>query len=229
MDELIPCEVRNFVRRSPQLALSGGLFFGGILGLAYNVPAIAGSLFGAGATMLGAWIVLWNTQRASAEEKALRETEAKRYLTPELSRVVTRLLFVHQRALANIDFLPIMPVLYPSAPQFHNLRGDDAIALVELYDSLHVLVSTVTDWHGRESQQAINIFNVILHAVEQSMKQAQICVERFDFDDIYPTQHAAVGPISQRLATALKQSDQARENHNKRLEAEKNNVQKAQR
>jgi hypothetical protein len=195
LDELIPFALRN----NPHLALSALLFSGGVLGLSYGVPAIAGALFGAGATMLGGWITLVNAQRVSAAEKSRRESDAKRYLTPELFRTITRLLFVHQRALANfscaafghempkdekVDFQPIMPVLYPNAPQFLNLPGDDAVALVELYDSLHVLSGTVTDWYGRPHQLPINIFNAILHGVDESLRQAQPCVKLFDNDQV---------------------------------------------
>ncbi|PYE22863.1 hypothetical protein C7410_109159 [Paraburkholderia silvatlantica] len=236
MDELIP----RALRRNPHLALSALLFFGGILGLAYGVPAIAGALFGAGATMLGGWITLTNTQQASAAEKSRRESDAKRYLTPELFRVITRLLYVHQRAIANyscaalghempkdekVDFQPIMPVLYPDAPQFHNLPGDDAVALVELYDSLHVLSGTVTDWYGRPSTLPVQIFHAILHGVDQSLKQAQPCVPRFDIDKLYPPKHASEGTISQRIAVALQHSDKARENHIKHFEEQQKNVQ----
>lgn len=236
LDELIPL----VLRRNPHFALSALLFCGGILGLACGVPAIAGALFGAGATMLGGWISLINTQQANAAEKSRRESDAKRYLTPELFRVVTRLLFVHQRALANytcaalghkmpkdekIDFQPIMSILYPNAPQFHNLPGDDAVALVELYDSLYVLTGTVSDWHDRASQPPINIFNAVLHGVDQSLKQAKTCVERFDIDHLYPAKHASVETISHQIDVALTKSNQARENHIKHFEAEQKKTQ----
>ncbi len=190
--------------------------------------------------MLGGWITLINTQQASAAEKSRRESDAKRYLTPELFRVITRLLFVHQRALANytcaawghempkdekVDFQPIMPVLYPNAPQFHNLPGDDAVALVEFYDSLHVLIGTVTDWHGRPSQLPVNVFNAILHGVDQSLKLAKTCVGRFDIDHVYPAKHASVGTISHQIDVALTKSNQARENHINHFEAEQKKTQ----
>jgi hypothetical protein len=191
--------------------------------------------------MLGGWITLTNTKQASAAEKSRREADAKLYLTPELFRVIKRLLYVHQRALANfscaafghempkdekVDFQPIMPILYPSAPQFHNLCGDDAIALVELYDSLHVLAGTVADWYGRPSQLPVNIFNAILHGVDTSLEHAQTCVKRFDIDQLYPAKHASVGSIAHQIDVARQQSNQARENHIQHFEAQQKNAQK---
>ncbi|WP_460901088.1 hypothetical protein [Paraburkholderia jirisanensis] len=146
--------------------------------------------------------------------------------------MIDRLLFIHQRALANhssaatdqalpsdvqADFIPFMPVLYPNAPQFHNLSGDDAVALVGLYDSLHELQSSVTDWYDRPTQLKVNIFNVMLHDVDQSLKLAQICVTRFDIDVLYPAKHETVGTTSARIERCLGQSANARENHIKRF------------
>lgn len=234
MDELKP-DLRAFwelFRRNPQLALSGALFFAGILGLAFGVPAIAGAMFGAGATMLGGWITTNNTQRASAAQKVERETNAKRYLIPELLRLIDKVIHIHQRALANYssavgghalpndiqaDFEPFMPVLYPTAPQFHDLTGDDAVSLVEFYDSLHALDTLVKQWYDRPDQLKTNIFNVILHAVDQSLEKARVCVERFNIDVLYPAKHESVGPTSQKIERALSQSGQAREGHIKRF------------
>jgi hypothetical protein len=234
MDELKPDfqEVWETLRRNPQLALSSALFFGGILGLAFGVPAIAGALFGAGATMLGAWITSNNLQRSSAAEKAARESSAKRFLTPELKRVIDKVLHIHQRALVNYssaaadrelpgdiqaDFVPFMPVLYPNAPQVHHLTGDDAVALVEFYDSLHALDKLVGHWYDRPGQKKVNIYNVILHDADRSLALAQACVPRFDIDTLYPAKHESVGPTSRQIERALSDSTKAHALHIKRF------------
>ena len=182
--------------------------------------------------MLGGWITSTNTQRANAAQKAGREANAKRYLTPELMRLIDKVLHIHQRALANyssaagdhplpsdiqMDFVPFMPVLYPSAPQFHDLAGDDAVALVEFYDSLHHLNTLVKQWYDRPEQAKVNIFNVILHTVDQSLQKAKVCVVRFDIDMGYPAKHESVGTVSQRIERALSQSQRLREIHIKRF------------
>jgi hypothetical protein len=115
------------------------------------------------------------------------------------------------------DFIPHMPVLYPNAPQFHDLTGDDAIALVSFYESLHGLDRLVNDWYDRPTRQKVNIFNVILHNVDQGLEKAQICVTRFEIDAQYPAKHEWVGPPSKQIERALSQSANARELHIKRF------------
>lgn len=115
------------------------------------------------------------------------------------------------------DFIPHMPVLYPNAPQFHDLTGDDAIALVSFYDSLHGIDRLVNDWYDRPAQQKDNIFNVILYNVDQGLKNAQICVTRFEIDALYPARNEVVGVPSQQIERALSQSHKARDLHIKRF------------
>ncbi|WP_322009304.1 hypothetical protein [Paraburkholderia sp. J12] len=133
-----------------------------------------GALFGAGASLLGAWINELNTRRSKAEEKARNEADARRYFAAELNRTIERVLYINSRACPNymtavakyisgpdenrakpndlqVDFLPEMPVLYSSAPQFRELSGDDGTALISFYDSLHALDSFVTNWWEREA------------------------------------------------------------------------------
>lgn len=237
MDELKPdlSNVWDYLRRNPHLALSAALFLAGIFGLAFGVPAIAGALFGAGAALLGGWITLMNTQRTSSAEKARRESDAKRYLTPELKRVIDRLLFIHQRALANYsvatmdqvqpndiqaDFFPYMPVLYPNAPQFHDLTADDAVSLIGFYDSLYDLEMMVKDWYGRPTQLQVNIFTVMLTKVDRALEMAQICVIRFEIDTLYPAKHESVGTPSKQVDRCLSQSKRARDVHIERFNAQ---------
>jgi hypothetical protein len=145
------------------------------------------------------------------------------------------LLFIHQRALANYstaamdrvqlndmqaDFFPYMPVLYPNAPQFHNLTGDDAVSLVGFYDSLYDLEMMVKDWYGRPTQLRVNIFNVILAKVDRALAMAQICVARFEIDTLYPAKHESVGTPSKQIDRCLSQSERTHEVHIKRFNAQ---------
>ncbi|MCW0098806.1 hypothetical protein OIV54_32355, partial [Burkholderia pseudomallei] len=168
----------------------------GGVALPTKLAIISGALFGAGASLLGAWINELNTRRSKAEEKKRSEADARRYFAAELNRIIMRVLYIHERACPNYmaavneyievenkfkpndlqgDFLPEMPVLYPSAPQFRELSGDDATALIAFYDSLHALDGFVTNWWQREGQLPVNIFNQVLHLSERSLALAVVC------------------------------------------------------
>ena len=133
--------------------------------------------------------------------KSQRQSDARRYLSPELVRTINRVLYIHDRAVANFvcasaengikpndrkeDFIPHWPVLYPNAPQCSDLAADDAAALSAFYDSLHSLADFVNGWWEREGQLPVNIFNVILHHAGKSLQQASICVTRFGLENQY--------------------------------------------
>lgn len=135
-------------------------------------------------------------------EKLPRQSEARRYLSPELVRTINRVLYIHSRAIANFvcasaendikpndrkeDFIPHWPALYPNAPQCSDLAADDAAALSAFYDSLHSLADFVNDGWEREGQLPMNIFNMILHHADQSLRLALICVTRFKLENQYP-------------------------------------------
>ena len=87
-----------------------------------------------------------------------RQSEARRYLAPELGRTINRVLYIHSRAIANFvcasaendikpndrkeDFIPKWPALYPNAPQCLALATDDAAALsVSMIPSIRSLTS----------------------------------------------------------------------------------------
>jgi hypothetical protein len=135
-------------------------------------------------------------------EKSSRQSEARRYLSPELVRTINRVLYIHSRAIANFvcasaendikpndrkeDFIPHWPALYPNAPQCSDLAADDAAALSAFYDPLHSLADFVNDWWEREGQLPVNIFNMILHHADKSLRLALICVTRFRLENQYP-------------------------------------------
>lgn len=222
-------------RKNPHLGLSVLLFIVGVGSLCANIPTLAGALFGAGASLLGAWVTELNSRRSLAEDKARREAEARRYLAPELNRIIERVLYIHSRAIPNFttasvgneikpndlrdDFIPYMPVLYPNAPQFRDLSGDDATALITFYDSLHALEKFVNDWWGREGQLPVNIFNMIMKLATDSLVLADACIVRFELEKFFPPQYESWGTLSSRIERSKATSTQSLESHIARFEA----------
>ena len=168
-------------------------------------------------------------------EKLRRQSEARRYLAPELNRTIDRVLYIHSRAIANFvcasaehsikpsdrkeDFIPHWPALYPNAPQCGDLAADDAAALIAFYDSLHSLADFVNDWWEREGQLPMNIFNIILHNAHKSLELALICIGKFELERLYPPPYESWGTISYRVWRSLAAAAEARKHHIARFEA----------
>lgn len=223
-----------FARKNPHMGLSVLLFIVGVGSLYASVPTLSGALFGAGASLLGAWVTELNNRRSHAEDKARREAEARRYLSPELNRIIERVLYIHSRAIPNFttasvgnevkpndlreDFIPYMPVLYPNAPQFRDLSGDDATALITFYDSLYALEKFVNDWWGREGQLPVNIFNMIMKLATDSLELAGDCIERFELEKSFPPQYESWGTLSSRIERSKSIGAQSLASHIARFE-----------
>jgi hypothetical protein len=224
----------RFALANPQLCLSAGLFAAGLATVPF-MPPLAGALVGAGAALLGTWITEWQKRRTADEEKAQKQAEARRYLVPELHRTIERVLYIHGRAVSKFvsasvghtadtgdakeDFIPYAPVLYPTAPQFMSLPGDDAIALIAYYDSLHALEKSATDWWERAGQLPVNIFNMILHHADKSLELALACIDRFDVEAACPPPYEAWGTLTSRIERARASAAEARKHHIQRFEA----------
>lgn len=227
--------VSSFVRKNPNMGLAASLFVIGSVSLSTGVSIISGALFGAGASLLGAWITELNKRRADSEDKARREIEARRYLAPELNRIIERVLYIHDRAIPNFvsasvghgakpndlkdDFIPYMPTLYPGAPQFRDLSGDDATALIAFYDSLHSLEKFVGDWWERDGQLPVNIFNMIMKLSNKSLIHAENCIKRFDLETLFPPEYESWGTLSFRVERSKSSASQAMDAHLTRAEA----------
>jgi hypothetical protein len=223
------------IQRNPQMWLAVVLFSIGSVATALKISTLAGALFGAGAALLGAWITELNNRRSAVEEKSRRQSEARRYLAPELHRTIDRALYIHGRAIPNFtcasaesevkpndlkeDFLPYWPVLYPNAPQFRELSGDDAAALIAFYDSLHSLAGAVNDWWERDGQLPVNIFLSILHRADESLKFALVCVEKLELETLFPPPYESWGTISSRIERSISIAEEARKHHIARFEA----------
>jgi hypothetical protein len=223
-----------FARKNPHMGLSVLLFIVGVGSLCANIPTLAGALFGAGASLLGAWVTELNNRHSLAEDKARREAEARRYLAPELNRIIERVLYIHSRAIPNFttasvgneikpndlreDFIPYMPILYPNAPQFRDLSGDDATALIAFYDSLHALEKFVNDCWGRDGQLPVNIFSMIMKHATDSLVLADACIARFELEKRFPPQYESWGTLSSRIERSKAISSQSLESHIARFE-----------
>jgi len=200
-----------------------------------KIATLAGSLFGAGGALLGAWITEMNKRRTDAEEKAKGQIEAQDYLAPELFRTIERALYVNDRAIANFicesaqndiktndlqdDFRPYLPSLYPSAPQVRDLPGEKAIALIRYYDSQHTMGKLVDDWWERKGQLAVNIFLSILNSSEKSLDLALVCIREFDLEKRFPPEYDSWGTITTRIERSLSSAAEARKHHMLRAEA----------
>jgi hypothetical protein len=230
--------VGNTLRNNPHMALSALLFITGICFLNSKFSMISGALFGAGASLLGAWVTEINKRRTDTEDKKKRESEARMYLAPELKRTIDRVIFIHQRAVANFsnassaftghqsfelndlqkDFIPYMPSLYPNSPQFQDLSGDDATTLISYYDSLHALDKDVIDWWNRAGQLPVNIFLGILTRVDETLILAESCIQSFDLENLYPPKYESHPTLSSTIVTFKNNSENVRAIHMKRCE-----------
>ena len=230
-----PKRVLGYIKENPHMAVSVGLFCGGGVALALNITPLAGSLFGAGGALLGAWITELNKRRTDAEDKAKRGAEAADALAPELQRTIERVQYILDRASVNfscessvngvktkdlqIDFRPYLPTLYPSAPQVRDLPGEKAIALIRFYDSLNEISKHVDDWWEREDQLAVNIFNVLMHAAEKSLRLGLACIGEFDLEARFPPSYESWGTLTSRIDRSLDNAAKTRQHHMDRAEA----------
>lgn len=231
----VPKSIVRYIKENPHMAVSVALFCGGGLALQRDVTSLAGSLFGAGGALLGAWITELNKRRSEAEEKEKKEAGAVAALAPELQHTIERVQYILDRSTANFscesavesvetndqqaDFRPYFPTLYPSASQVRDLPDKKVIALIRYYDSLNEISHHVDDWWEREGQLAVNIFNMLMHASEKSLRLGLICVREFDLEARFPPPHESYGTLTSRIERSLSHASQARKRHLDRAEA----------
>lgn len=96
--------VLNFFKSNPHFGPSLFLFcLGAIFLTTTRFAIVSGALFGAGASLLGAWISDFNTRKRELNSKYQREIEAIQYLSPELLRTIVHLLHIQGRAIINFN------------------------------------------------------------------------------------------------------------------------------
>ncbi|MBD9643594.1 hypothetical protein IB231_08155 [Pantoea sp. PNT02] len=207
---------------NPHLSLSFLLFSAGAAIAFTSLPTLAGALIGGGASLLGAWISDLNSKKQKIEEKKLQESAAKNYARPELYRSIENLIRIHSRALVNtgiwadveinkrpglitdvgdkqVDFFPILPVLYPNFENLKHIPSSELYALVRYYDSLYELEKFVKNWWEREGQQNYNIYNVILQNAHRSLELALECINIFELDKFIPPRYSGWKPLKFRI------------------------------
>ncbi|RBM04816.1 hypothetical protein [Novacetimonas cocois] len=151
-----------------------------------------------------------------------------------MQRTIERTQYILDRAVVNFtcessinglttndlkgDFRPYMPSLYPSAPQVRDLPGDKAIALIRYYDSLNEISQHVDDWWEREGQLAVNIFNMLMHVVEKSLRLGLVCIREFDLETRCPPPYESWGILTSRIERSLDGAANARQRHLDRAE-----------
>jgi hypothetical protein len=64
--ECVPKSIVRYIKENPHMAVSVALFCGGGLALQRDVTSLAGSLFGAGGALLGAWITELTKRRSES-------------------------------------------------------------------------------------------------------------------------------------------------------------------
>lgn len=92
-----------YLSKNPHLALSCLLFIFGATLISTKASMVAGALFGAGASLLGAWITELNTKRSKEQDRIKQESEARKYLAPELRRIIERTLHIHNKAIGSVQ------------------------------------------------------------------------------------------------------------------------------
>jgi hypothetical protein len=76
----------------------------------------------------------------------------------------------------------------------------------------------VNDWWEREGQLPVNIFNMILHQADESLRLAVICLARFGLEDQFP-QPFEWEKYSSSIERSMAIAADARKHHIARFEA----------
>lgn len=92
----------GYLSKNPHLALSCLLFIFGATLISTKASMVAGALFGAGASLLGAWITELNSKRSREQDRIKQESDARKYLAPELFRIIERTLHIHDRTVGSV-------------------------------------------------------------------------------------------------------------------------------
>lgn len=227
--------IRLRVGRQPHLLAATVVFLLGLAAILSGFPTrlssttLAGALFGAAASFIGAWVSERNRAIAEQRAKARQMEMARNYFSPELARAIRRHVWILDRLVANFSmtsmdklmpqtepweaFRPMRPVLFPSAPMFRELSDEDAVALIDFYDSLQGVAETIDGWTATAVPQEVNSWNMLMQSVCGGLRLAALAVERFcpdrQFDPILP----ASGTLIQRIAQATDGATRALQAH----------------
>jgi hypothetical protein len=157
------------------------------------------------------------TQAAEPQSDGTRVATARAYFAPELARVLTRQIYILDRAVANFIctstgtarpndswalLKPAQPLLFPNAPEFHHLSAADATALIRFYDSLQGIADTLNGWIDHQSMDDANAWNVLMQSVQSNVAHGQAALRQFCPDEPY-------SPIMPAAGNLLRQAERA--------------------
>jgi hypothetical protein len=60
-------------------------------------------------------------------------------------------------------------VLYPNTAEFRDLRAEDAVLLVNFYDSLQEIADIVESWVSHQSLEDFNAWNLLMQKVQHNL------------------------------------------------------------
>ena len=147
-----------------------------------------------------------------------RSAAAREFLSPELARILGQQIFIFDRAIANFlcastgnlppgdhwtTFRPSKPSLYPTSAEIRDLPKEDAVSLAEFYDSLHGIDNMVSRWHESETVWDMNVWNVLMQSVGDSVKMGVKVVERFCPTRQYNSLMPASGTLLERAHLSM--------------------------
>jgi hypothetical protein len=167
--------------------------------------------------------------RGEKDAEKLRTYVARTYFAPELARIVARQVHILDRAIANFvtasvgknplpgdswaSLRPWKPVLYPNASEFRDLRAEDAVLLVNFYDSLQEIADIVESWVSHQSLEDFNAWNFLMQKVQHSLSVGQKAVGQFCPNVVYDATMPAAGTLLNRSERSISNSKMALSAH----------------
>jgi hypothetical protein len=227
--------LRAQFKAEPQIASATAVIAFGLFVILTGLPTVqnsatlAGALFGAGASFIGAWMAETNRREKEKASDAKKMEAARAYFTPELGRVIAHQVWVIGRLVPNFSaassgktmpqveawevFRPRKPVLYPAAAQFKDLSEADATALIDFYDSVHGVAETIEAWIASKTPQDVNSWNVLMQSARNSLRLGEIAVRRFCPDRELSPLLPASGTLLENIARTNGMTQRALEIH----------------
>jgi len=221
----------EILKQSQNLLIAVIVFILGFLAILANYPTLegsatlAGALFGSGAAFIGAWVTERNRAVTEKIAEERRMTAARAYFAPELARIIAQQIHILGRLVPNFimasvgkpmpqvetweAFKPQQPILYPAAAQFRDLSAEDAISLINFYDSVHGISETLNKWIETMQPQEVNAWNGLMQTVQNNLSVGEIAVRRFcpdrQLSPIMPSSGTLIQNI-ERTASIMQQA-----------------------
>lgn len=165
--------VLNFFKANPHFGPSLFLFgLGATFLTTTKLAIVSGALFGAGASLLGAWISDFNSRNREFNSKIQKEKDAVQYLSPELLRTVVRLLHIQDRAIVNYranfsESIKNGEMKLPLPPHIHDLidLGDLKEDFIPQLPILYPNASQFKDLNGKKAIKLVLYYDSLFALV----------------------------------------------------------------